>query len=583
MERRLTTILASDVVGYSRLMAADEAGTLVSLKAVRRELIEPKTTEYRGRVVKLMGDGTLMEFASVVDAVNFAADVQRAMAKRNAGVPEDRRITYRIGINIGDVIVEGDDIYGDGVNLAARLEALAQAGGVCISRSVHTQIKGKVDLEFEDLGERQVKNLPDPVSVYRLRPTTGDAESADRTAPAAPDRPSIAVLPFTNMSGDSEQEYFSDGITEDIITALTHWRSFPVIARNSTFTYKNKAVDIKQAGRELGARYLLEGSVRKSGHRVRITAQLIDGVRGHHIWAEKYDRELDDIFEVQDEIAQAITAIVAPELAKAEFKRAATKRPEDLDAWDYFLRGMAMIHESTCAGNAKARELFESALAIQADYGDAHAGIASSYNRDIYFQCDEDRMATATLAMQAARKAVKCDQASSFAHQELGTAYQWLNRPDDALAEATTAVNLNPNDADALHQLGNKSDLAGDPGGISHMEKAQKLNPLDTQSHSRLTFLARAYLNAGSYQDAVDRARRAIQRRPDYPHAYYILAIALGQSGRKDEARAALSKCDELHPGFIDSRRDWQPYVDPTSNQRLRDGLLEIGTKNFRE
>ena len=432
MERRLTTILATDVVGYSRLMAADEAGTLASLKAVRRELIEPKTTEYRGRVVKLMGDGTLMEFASVVDAVNFAADVQRAMAKRNVGVPEDRRITYRIGINIGDVIVEGDDIYGDGVNLAARLEALAQAGGVCISASVHAQIKGKVDLEFEDLGERQVKNLPEPVSVYRLRPTTGDARRADRgkgraSRPAPPDRPSIAVLPFTNMSGDSEQEYFSDGITEDIITALTRWRSFPVIARNSTFTYKNKAVDIKQAGRELGARYLLEGSVRKSGHRVRITAQLIDGVSGHHIWAEKYDRELDDIFEVQDEIAQAITAIVAPELAKAEFKRSATKRPEDLDAWDYFLRGMAMIHELTCEGNAKARELFKSALAIQPDYGDAHAGIASSYVRDIEFQCVEDRMATATLAMQAARNAVKCDQASSFAHQELSTAYQWLN------------------------------------------------------------------------------------------------------------------------------------------------------------
>ena len=416
----------------------------------------------------------------------------------------------------------------------------------------------------------------------RIEPAPPSRETAAATDPLL-SRPAVAVLPFRNMSEDPAQEYFSDGLTEDIITALTLWRSFPVIARNSTFTYKDKPVDIKQAGRELGARYLIEGSVRKGGQRVRITAQLIDGVGGHHIWAEKYDRELDDIFEVQDEIAQRIAAIVAPELARAEVRRSTAKRPEDLDAWDYCLRGMAMVRERTCEGNAKARELFGRAIAIQPDYADAHAGLAMSCNFDILLHCAEDRMATATLAMEAARRAVKCDETSSIAHQELSTAYQWLNRHDDALAEVRIAVDLNPNDAIGLHQLGNKSDLAGDPEGISYMEKAQKLNPVDVQMHTRLSFLARAYVNVGSYEDAVDRARKAIQRRPDYPHAHYILAVALGHLGRSDEARAALSTSDALHPGFIDSRRNWQPYVDPRSNETLRDGLRRLGMESVEE
>ncbi len=584
MERRLAAILVADVVGYSRLIRTDEEGTLARLKALRAELIDPKIARHRGRIVKLMGDGMLAEFGSVVDAVQMATEVQQAVAKRNEDQPEGERIEFRVGVNLGDVIIDGDDIHGDGVNVAARLEGLSDPGGICISGAVYDQVRDRLDLPFEDMGEQEVKNIDRPVRVWRWLldrgVIAGDAAPANKPLPF-PYKPPIAVLPFHNMSGDPEQEYFSDGITEDIITALTHWRSFPVIARNSTFAYKDKPVDIKQAGRELGARYLLEGSVRKGGRRVRITAQLIDGVSGHHIWAERYDRELDDIFELQDEIARRIAATVAPELARAEIKRSTAKRPEDFNAWDKYMRGTAFMHEATCEGNAEARAMFESAIALQSDYADAHSGLAWSYNIDILLQCTDDRMATARLAMEAAREAIKCDNASSDAHHQLSTAFQWLNRQDEALAEVKIAVELNPNDAVGLHALGNKSDLAGDPEGIARMEEAQKLNPMDAQLHTHLTFLARAYVNIGAFGDAVDRAGKAIQRRPDYAAAHYSLAIALVLQGRNEEAQAALMRCDELHPGFIASRRDWQPYMDPASNKRLREGirLMQTGTE----
>ncbi len=579
MERRLAAILDADVVGYARLMGADEEGTLTALKAHRSEFIDPKIAAHKGRVVKLMGDGALVEFASVVDAVECAVAIQRGMAERNANLPDDQRIEFRIGINLGDVIIDGDDIYGDGVNVAARLQELAKPDGVCISGTVFEHVSGKVDIAFDDMGESEVKNIARPIHVYRWTDAAAaplsDTAKTDGALPF-PDKPAIAVLPFTNIGADSEQEYFSDGLTEDIITALTHWRSFPVIARNSCFAYKNRAVDIKQAGRELGARYLLEGSVRKRGTRVRITTQLVDSAKGHHVWAEKYDRELDDIFEVQDDIVQRIVALVAPELASAELKRSTNKRADDLDAWDLCLRGVASVRKRTQDGNAKARALFSRAIAIQPDYSDAHAGLAMSYNVDVFFVAAEDRTAIATQAMEAARKAIECDDASSWAHHELSTAYQWLNRIEDALAEARIAVDLNPNDAYALHALGNKSDLAGDPDGIAFMEKAQKLNPADAQLPTHLTLLARAYANIGNHRDAVERARQAIRRRPDYAPAHYMLAIVLGQLGELDEARSALAKCDELSPGFAQSRRNWRPYADQACNDRLRAGLRRI-------
>ena len=586
-KRKLAAVLSADVVGYSRLLQSDERATLAALKGHMTELLVPGIAGGGGRVVKTMGDGILAEFDSAVAAVACAIGLQGKLTERNASVEPSRRLEFRMGLDLGDVVVDDGDIFGDGVNIAARLQALADPGGVCVSGKVFEEVRAKLEIAFQDRGPQALKNIAGTVQVYAIEAASGGtAPAGTPSAPSAAammNRPAVAVLPFTNMSGDPEQEYFSDGLTEDIITALTHWRSFPVIARNSTFTYKNQAVDIKQVGRELGARYVLEGSVRKGGRRVRITAQLIESDSGHHIWAGKYDRELDDIFDVQDEIAQRITATVTPELARSETKRSSTKRPEDLDAWDYYLRGMAMIHEVTPEGNAKARDMFERAIAIQHDYADAYAGLSMSYHRDILLECAEDRAATLNKVLEFARQAVKINESSSPAHHMLSTAFQWLDDRDAALLEARHGVDLNPNDATGLHALGNKSDLAGDPDGIANMERAQKLNPQDSQLHTHQTFLARAYVNAGAYEAAVARARGAIQRRPDYPHAYFILGIALGHLGRIDEAKAALHKCEELHPGFIKSRANWQPYVDPSSNEMLQAGLRRIGIEEVED
>lgn len=580
--RKLAVILHADVVGSTALVQKNETLAHERIQESFRRF--SKTIEsYGGTTHELRGDALVAGFGRVSDAICASVAFQRENSDFNTTLEDDIQPRLRLGIAMGEVLIADNTVTGEGVVLAQRLEQISEPGGVCIQGAAYETVPKRLPFHYETLGEQTLKGFEEPVRAYRITLKAGEAvpapESVSRSGRQAlelPDKPSIAVLPFTNMSGDPEQEYFSDGLTEDIITALTHWRSFPVIARNSSFAFKNKPVDVKRVRQELGARYLLEGSVRKGGGRVRVTAQLIDGVSGLHIWAERYDRELADVFEMQDEIVQRITATVAPELTKAEVKRSTTKRPEDLDAWDYCLRGMALIQERTPEATTKARELFKRAIAIQNDYSDAYAGLAKSYNRDILLQNVENRMETATQAMEAARMAVKYDGASSLARHQLSTAYQWLNRHDDALAEVKIAVDRNPNDAVGLHALGNKSDLAGDSDGISFMEKAQKLNPEDAQLHSHLTFLARAYLNAGAYDDAIDRARQAIRRNPRYAPAYYILAIALGHVGRRDEARRELSKCDELHPGFVESRRNWQPYVDPARNERLREGLRQL-------
>jgi adenylate cyclase len=381
VERRLAAILAGDVVGYSRLMGIDEEGTLRDLKAHRLALIDPKITEHRGRIVKTTGDGILIEFPSVVDAVRFAVDVQRGMIERNADVPTDLRIEFRIGINIGDVIIEGDDIFGDGVNVAARLEALAEPGGICVSRVVRDQVRDKLDFSFEDLGDQSVKNIARPVRVFRVATHIEEEAGLSSTTAEAPtlamsDRPSIAVLPFQNMSNDPEQEYFVDGIVEDIITSLSRIKWLFVMARNSTFVYKGRPVDVKQAGRELGVRYVLEGSLRKAANRVRITGQLIEAASGTHVWAERYDRALDDIFEVQDEITLSVVGAIEPSLRQAEIERAHRKRPDNLDAYDLYLRALPHVHVFMPENAARALALLGQALALQPDYPAAHAAVA---------------------------------------------------------------------------------------------------------------------------------------------------------------------------------------------------------------
>jgi len=585
MTRRLSAILAADVVGYSRLMGEDELGTLIALNSHREELFEPKIAEHQGRVVKLMGDGMLVEFASVVEAVQCAVEIQNGMAERNADVPGDQRMLFRIGINIGDIIIEGDDIYGDGVNIAARLEELAEPGGVSVSGKVYDELHGKLDIGFDDLGAQLVKNIEKPVRVYRIavaseQPAT---ESADRDfhAPPPPDKPSIVVLPFTNMSGDPEQEYFSDGLTEDIIIALAAWRSFPVIARNSAFVYKGRAVNAKLIGRELGARYILEGSVRKTGNRVRITAQLIDASTGHHIWAERLDRDLEDVFQLQDELTLRIATTVEPQLRQVEHKRLISKTTNDLNAWDCYLRGMSHLHRMTKEGNVSARRMFERAVELDPTYGEAFAALAHSHLRDILLECTESREDSLAEAFAAARRAVALGKASAYAHSILSQAYLWRNEHRLAVAEAERAVELNPYDADLLGSLGNRLDLAGDgEAGIAKMEEAQRLYPQNPEIHMSMAFLARAYLNARQYERSVEVAQKAVDRQPDSPHAHYILAMGLGHLGRRDEARAALDACERLHPGFATKRADWQPYPEPAKNKHLRNGLRKAGLPN---
>ena len=381
VERRLAAILAADVAGYSRLMGQDEAGTLARLRTHRRDLIDPKIAEHKGRIVSTTGDGMLVEFPSVVEAVACAVAVQRGMFDRNVLAPEDQRIVFRMGVNLGDIIVEGDDIHGDGVNVAARLEGIAEPGGICVSAIVHDQVRDKLDLGFDDLGEQTLKNIARPIRVFRVR--LGTAENTPKSEPdrvaatlALPDKPSIAVLPFQNMSGDPEQEYFADGMVEEIITALSRIRWFFVIARNSTFTYKGRAVDVKQVGRELGVRYVLEGSVRKAGSRLRITAQLVEAETGNQLWAERYDRDLADIFAVQDEITERVVAAIEPELYAAEQVRSQSKPPESLDAWECVIRALSLIGQGTRDENTEAEALCRRAIAIAPGYGRAHSLLA---------------------------------------------------------------------------------------------------------------------------------------------------------------------------------------------------------------
>ena len=575
LPRKLAAILYADVAGYSRLTGADEDATHRALGEYL-DLIATTIESHRGQVMHYAGDAVLAKFDAVVDAMSAAVAIQNELKTRNEDLPDERKVQFRIGINLGDVIEDRGDIYGDGVNVAARLESLAGPGSICISESVHTAVGDKLMLDYQDIGEQSVKNIAKPVRAYKVISSFRDADTdlhPERHVSTSQESKAIAVLPFTNISDDPEQEYFADGLTEDLITALTLWRLFPVIARNSTFTYKGKAVEVTKIASELGARYVLEGSVRKAGNRVRISAQLIDGKTAHHIWAEKYDRKLKDIFALQDEITQRIAAMIVPEVRQAEFTRSAKKRQIDLGAWDYFLRGIAFIHEFSKENNAKAREMFQRAIELDPNYSDAYSGLAWSYHRDLLMQCTDDRKETIAKALEASRRAVALDSASSIAHQVLSTAHIWRDEHDFALAEARVTVELNPNDAIGLHGLGNKSDLAGDPEGIPRMLRAQQLNPQDPDRHMNLTFLARAYVNIREHEKAIECARLAIQRRADYPHAYFILAIALGHVGRIKEARTALDECERLQAGFVDSRANWCPYTNEGSNRYLLAGL----------
>ncbi len=476
--RRLAAILAADVAGYLRLMGTDEEGTLERLKALRRELLDPKIAEHHGRIVKTTGDGMLVEFASVVDAVRCAVEVQQAMPERNTNVAADNRIELRIGINLGDVIVEGDDLYGDGVNIAARVEALADAGGVFVSNTVHDHVRDRLPFLFEDLGEQQVKNIARPVRVYRVRDVEGGTDAPASPALPLPDKPSIAVLPFQNMSADPEQEFFSDGITEDITTALSkvHW--FFVIARNSSFTYKGRAIDVKQVGRELGVRYVLEGSVRKAGNRVRVTGQLIDATTGNHVWAERYDRELADIFAVQDEITERVVGTIEPQLYAAEHFRSQRKPPESLDAWECVIRALSCIAQSSLAGYNEAEAHCRRAIAISRSYSQAHSLLAWVLLRRTDWTGDIANFLAESEA--EARTALEFDERDPWAHLTHGLVLYRQRRHNEAERAYGRALESNPNFALAHAVLGLPLAYRGAyKEAVESAERAMRLSPAD--------------------------------------------------------------------------------------------------------
>ncbi|QPF88562.1 adenylate/guanylate cyclase domain-containing protein [Bradyrhizobium commune] len=555
VDRRLAAILAADVAGYSRLMGEDEEGTLARLKSCRKTLVDPKIAEHRGRIVKTTGDGMLVEFGSAVDAVRCAVEVQRAMAGGFVDMPVEKRIQFRIGIHVGDIIIDSDDIFGDGVNIAARLEGIAEPGGICVSDDAYRQIRGKTEIAYDDMGHQSLKNISEPMRAWRARPVAGSMASmisADRpaTALALPDKPSIAVLPFTNMSGDPEQEYFADGMVEDIITALSRMTWLFVIARNSSFTYKGKAVDIKQVGRELGVRYVLEGSVRKAGSKVRITGQLIDTSNGAHLWADRFDGALEDVFELQDEVTTSVIGAIAPKLEQAEIERARHKPTDKLAAYDYYLHGMANIYQGTRDANVQALQNFQRATQIDPNFATAHGMSAYCYVWRKANGWIADPGQETAAAESAARKAAKLgfDDAIALAQAGFALAFVAANL-DDGAALIDRALNLNPNLAAAWRFSGYVRAFLGDPElAIEHLQRAIRLSPLDPLIFIVQNGIVLAHFFAGRYDEALDWAQRALRQNPNYAAALIMAAVSAALTGRNEDRDKAVDRLRALDP-----------------------------------
>ena len=578
VERRLAAILAADVAGYSRLMGDDEEGTLAQLKAHRSAVVDPTITQQRGRIVKTTGDGMLVEFASVVDALRCAVEVQRTMAERNVEVPPEKRIEFRLGIHQGDIITDGGDIFGDGVNVAARLEGLAEPGGICVSSRVQEDARGKLDTRFEDMGEQQLKNIERPVRVYRIR--TSGAALSHRPALALPDKPSIAVLPFQNMSGDPEQDYFADGIVEDIITALSRFQNLFVIARNSSFTYRGRAVDVKQVSRELGVRYVLEGSVRKATNRVRITGQLIDATTGAHLWADRFDGTLEDIFDLQDQVTASVIGAIAPQLEHAEIERAKRKPTDSLDAYDYFLRGMASYYGRTREAINEALPLFYKAIELDTNFASAYGMAAWCYAWRKINGWMTDRVQeiaeTARLARRAAELGPDDAVALSRGAQALGYVVGDL---DAAATFAERALVLNPNLAGAWYASGwvrvflGESDVA-----IKHFAHAMRLSPLDPHSIGFQAGTAFAHFLAGRYDEASLWAGKAMWETTNYLTTLVIAAASNALAGRSAEAQKTMARLRELYPTLrVSNVKDWATFRRPEDLARLEEGLRRAG------
>ena len=536
MERRLTAILAADVVAYSRLMGADEAGTLAALKSIRADIVEAKIAQHQGRTVKLTGDGILVEFPSVVSAVACAADIQREMRKQNRDVAPDRRIEFRVGINLGDVIADGDDIYGDGVNVAARLESLAQPNGICVSQSVRDHVGNRLPLTFEDRGEQQLKNIEKPVRVYDvLLEQPADIATNSKTD----DRPSIAVLPFNNMSGDPEQEYFSDGITEDIITDLSKISGLFVVARHSAFTYKNKSIKVQQVGQELGVGYVLEGSVRKAGTRVRITGQLINAKDGGHVWAERFDRDLTDIFAIQDEITEAIVEQLKVRLLSQEKKSIERAPTDNVEAYTYYLRGRDLLHRTSKRYLELARRMFAKAIELDPNFARAYAGIA---NCDTLLCTLYQAEISSDEILETAGKALALDSELAEAHAARGAALSAARKFDEADTEFERALTLDPNSFEAHYWYARHVFILGKmTRAVELLERAAEINPADYKPSSLLVIVYRSLKRHSDSDSAarktVELAERDLVLHPDDSRPAVLGALALLQLGEKDRAK----------------------------------------------
>jgi adenylate cyclase len=623
-KRKLTAILSADVKGYSRLMGEDEDATVRTLTAYR-EAIASLIQQHRGRVVDVPGDNVLAEFASVVDGLRCAWDVQQEIKARNDNLPEDRRMNFRIGVNLGDVIEEGERIYGDGVNIAARLEGLAEEGGICLSGTAYDQVKNKLPFRYEYHGEQTVKNIKEPVRVYRV---VMKAEAAAKIYPetraglgrwrwaalavaavlfvaagalairdfllphsppsvkkasevigglALPDKPSIAILPFANLSNDSQQEYFSDGITNDIITDLSKFRELFVIASNTVFTYKGKPINVKDVGRGLGVKYVLEGSVQRASDKVRVNAQLIDATTGHHLWAERYDRALQDLFAVQDEIVQSIVTTLGVKIDKAERARAIRKDTESLEAYDYVLRGSEYLSRYTRSANLKARQMFEKAIALDPEYANAYVALGWSYYTDADYGWTEFPDRALQQAYDYAQKSLSLDEYNSSAHRLFGQVYIRLTQYDLAISELQQAIELNPNDARSYSSLGfvmlyeGRTDEA-----IQSLETALRFDRNISPGTSME--LGIAYYLKGRYDDAVNVLHQGLSRKPDFMGIHIALAATYAQMGRSVDARSAAQEALRLYPFFeLDSYGT--AFRNREDREKIVDGLRKAGLK----
>ncbi len=586
VKRKLTAILSADVKGYSRLMGEDEKGTVRTLNTYK-EVMTNLIQQHRGRVVNAPGDNVLAEFGSVVDAVQCAVEIQKELKTRNAELPENRRMEFRIGVNLGDVIEDGEQILGDGVNIAARLESLSEAGGICISGTAFDQVKNKLNIGYIYHGKQAVKNIAEPIRVYRvlMEPERAGKVIGERKAKPRkkmafplPDKPSIAVLPFVNMSDDPKQEYFSDGMTEEIITALSKVPNLFVIARNSTFTYKGKPVKVRQVSEELGVRYVLEGSVQKSGDRVRITAQLIDALSGHHLWAERYDRDLKDIFALQDEIAMKVITGLQVELTAGEMAGMMAKGTKNIDAFIKYLQAYELIDNATKEGNTQAKQILEEAIALDPEYSRLYMGLAMTYIYDVWYDTTESTEQSLARGFELAQKAISLDNSNAAAYSELGVAYAMKRQYDKAIAESERAVSLDPNSAENIMRLGMVLNWVGRAKeAIPYFQNAIRLNPLPPAIY--FIQLAVSYRDSGQYEKAIEACKKALHREPNNQFAYIHMTVSYIRLGQEKEARAAAAEILRVNPKFsLERYAKMLPFPQPVADRVVED-LRKAGLK----